>query len=175
MCWRANARKRKREREWRMGAVWHDGGGDGRKNDGHKYRSYLCFMTVRPRYRQEESARIRGKAPTIDSQILTDVLAQWIPASRSEPLSLSFSLSLSVVPLRPLFLTLSLSLPVEGGSRMNKLALQREFAALASADPNLRYLLYGTEEKRAHVSTVTNALHMTFRNCRVNCARRYFS
>ena len=62
-------------------------------------------MTVRPRYRQEESARIRGKAPTIDSQILTDVLAQWIPVSPVEPPPLSASISFS----------LFFSLLVEGG------------------------------------------------------------
>lgn len=52
-------------------------------------------MTVRPRYRQEESARIRGKAPTIDSQILTDVLAQWIPVSPGAGFVLFFPLFLS--------------------------------------------------------------------------------
>jgi len=103
---RAGVGARTRARRWDGrtegrggGAAGRKGFGDGRKNDGHKYRSYLCFMTVRPRYRQEESARIRGKAPTIDSQILTDVLAQWIPvspgaASASRALSLSLSLSL---------------------------------------------------------------------------------
>lgn len=90
-------------------------GGDGRKNDGHKYRSYLCFMTVRPRYRQEESARIRGKAPTIDSQILTDVLAQWIPVSPVEPPPLS------------LFFSLFSSLLVEGGP-----VLDRRMASVAT-------------------------------------------
>lgn len=99
----ADVGARTREREGlRCGGT--EGVGDGRKNDGHKYRSYLCFMTVRPRYRQEESARIRGKALTIDSQILTDVLAQWIPVSpRAASLSdLFFSLlSFALPPFLP--------------------------------------------------------------------------
>lgn len=86
---------------------------------------------------------------------------------------LSLSLYLLFLSVHPFSYSLSLSLPMEGGGRMNKLALQREFAALVSADPNLRYLLYGTEEKR--VSTATNALHTAPRNCHVNCAQRYFS
>lgn len=109
-------------------------GGDGRKNDGHKYRSYLCFMTVRSRYRQEESARIRGKAPTIDSQILTDVLAQRIPVS---PASLSFSIS-------PFFPSL-----VEGGRLvLNRRRMVNVAALNASANlPNLRYLFYDWKRK----------------------------
>lgn len=101
---RASVGARTREHEERARRGVQCGGtkgvGDGRKNDGHKYRSYLCFMTVRPRYRQEESARIRGKAPTIDSQILTDVLAQWIPVSfkATSGSPISFSLSLSPFP-----------------------------------------------------------------------------
>jgi len=127
-------RERARRDERRGGGK----GGDGRKNDGHKYRSYLCFMTVRPRYRQEESARIRGKAPTIDSQILTDVLAQRIPVS---PASLSLSLSLSFSPF--------LSSLVEGGRLvLNRRRMVNVAALNASANlPNLRYLFYDWKRK----------------------------
>lgn len=146
-------------------------GGDGRKNDGHKYRSYLCFMTVRPRYRQEESARIRGKAPTIDSQILTDVLAQWIPVSPVEPPPLS------------LFFSLFSSLLVEGGPvldrrRMASVATQSANLPLfASADPNLRYLLYDSKEKReVRISTLWSllSLYRVPLNCHMNYTQRYF-
>lgn len=98
-------------------------------------------MTVRPRYRQEESARIRGKAPTIDSQILTDVLAQWIPVSPVEPPPLSvFSLFLPSHGRRTRFRS------SPHGKRCN---VESESAAVTNADPNLRYLLYKSKEKVA--------------------------
>lgn len=151
-CWGADERRARARR----GAVWCGAtgeGGDGRKNDGHKYRSYLCFMTVRPRYRQEESARIRGKAPTIDSQILTDVLAQWIPVSPVEPppLSLFFSLFLPSRGRRTRFR----SLP--HGKRCN---IEFESAAVTNADPNLRYLLYELKEKHVvRILTLWSSLY----------------
>lgn len=70
---------------------------------------------------------------------------------------------------RFLYLSLSFSLSVplssRGRRRPHEQTLQREFAALASADPNLRYLLYGAEEKR--VSTA-DALHTASRDCHMN-------
>lgn len=55
---------------------------DARKNDGHKYRSYLCFMTcsggsgATPRSRRRQNPEAKLQLST--GQILTDVLAQWI-------------------------------------------------------------------------------------------------
>lgn len=138
-------------------------------------------MTVRPRYRQEESARIRGKAPTIDSQILTDVLAQWIPVSPVEPPPLSVLRS----PSSP-SLFFSLFLPSRGRRRRTRFrspphgkrcSIEPESAAVTNADPNLRYLLYESKEKRVvRISTLWSLLwcYRVLLNCHVNYVQRYF-
>lgn len=69
--------------------VWHPAGArceppvasDGRKNDGHKYRSYLCFMTCSGSSWRRQNPEAKLQLST--ARILTDVLAQWIRRSSS--------------------------------------------------------------------------------------------
>lgn len=69
--------------------MWHPAGArceppvasDGRKNDGHKYRSYLCFMTCSGSSWRRQNPEAKLQLST--ARILTDVLAQWIRRSSS--------------------------------------------------------------------------------------------
>lgn len=71
--------------------VWHPAGArceppvasDGRKNDGHKYRSYLCFMTCSGSSWRRQNPEAKLQLST--GRILTDVLAQWIRHSFLSP------------------------------------------------------------------------------------------
>lgn len=65
----------------RFGCLCEPVASDARKNDGHKYRSYLCFMTCSGP--EPEAAESEAKLQLSTGQILTDVLAHCIRYSSS--------------------------------------------------------------------------------------------